>query len=65
VVLSVRNATLERLAWVLIFGGLLVFSIGLFVPDSRSGLQVLLVAGGAVSAAAGVVLVAVRARRPD
>jgi hypothetical protein len=60
-----RNATLDSLIWALIFGGLLVFSVGLFVPDNRSVLQVLLVAGGAVSAAAGVVLVAVRARRPD
>lgn len=60
-----RNATLERLVWVLIFGGLLAFSLGLFVPDNRSGLRVLLIAGGAGSAAAGVVLVAVRARRPD
>lgn len=60
-----RNATLDRLIWVLIFGGLLLFSLGLFVPASQPVLQVLLVGGGAVCAVAGVVLVAVRARRPD
>ena len=59
------NAALDALVWVLIFGGLLVFSLGLFVPGDRPGLQALLVGAGAVSAVAGVVLVAVRARRPD
>lgn len=60
-----RNATLERLIWVLIFGGLLVFSVGLFVASSERGLRLSLLAGGAVAAGAGVVLVGVRARRPD
>lgn len=60
-----RNASLEALTWVLIFGGLLVFSVGLFVPDTQRVLQGLLVVAGLVAAAAGVVLVAVRARRPD
>lgn len=60
-----RNASLEALTWVLIFGGLLVFSVGLFVPDTQRVLQGLLVVTGVVAAAAGVVLVAVRARRPD
>ena len=60
-----RSATLDALIWALIFGGLLVFSLGLFVPDNRPGLQALLVTGGAFCAAAGVVLVVVRARRPD
>ena len=60
-----RNATLDRLIWVLIFGGLLGFSLGLFVSASQPVLKVLLVGGGAVGAVAGVVLVAVRARRPD
>ena len=60
-----RSTTLDTLIWVLVFGGLLVFSVGLFVPDARPGLQLLLMGGGAASAAAGVVLVAVRARRSD
>jgi uncharacterized membrane protein YiaA len=60
-----RNASLEALTWVLIFGGLLVFSVGLFVPDTQRVLQGLLVVAGLVAAATGVVLVAVRARRPD
>jgi hypothetical protein len=64
-VLTMGNATLDVLVWVLIFGGLLLLSLGLFVPGDRPGLQALLVAGGAIAAVAGVVLVAVRARRPD
>ena len=59
------NAALEAWAWVLIFGGLLVFSLGLFVPEAQPGLQWVLVVGGAVSAVAGVVLVGLRARRSD
>lgn len=60
-----RTQSLDRLIWVLIFGGLLLLSLGLFVPDARAGLKLLLVAGGAVAAVSGAVLVAVRARRPD
>ncbi|MFM7532461.1 MAG: hypothetical protein ACKO5J_08235 [Rubrivivax sp.] len=60
-----RTATLDRLIWALIFGGLLLFSLGLFVADGRGGLMLFLVGGGAVAAVVGVVLVAVRARRPD
>lgn len=60
-----RTGTLDTLIWVLIFGGLLVLSLGLFVPGGQGLLQLLLVGGGAGAAVAGVVLVAVRARRPD
>ncbi|MEN9418741.1 MAG: hypothetical protein RI988_2361 [Pseudomonadota bacterium] len=60
-----RNERLDALIWVLIFGGLLVFSVGLFVPDGQRVLQALLVVAGLVAAAAGAVLVAVRAHRPD
>jgi hypothetical protein len=60
-----RNASLETVTWVLIFGGLLLFSVGLFVPDTQRVLQGLLVVAGVIAAVAGVVLVAVRARRPD
>ena len=59
-----KNATLETWVWVLIYGGLLLLSLGVFVQrgDAAFG-GVLLVAGG-VALVAGVVLVVVRARRP-
>jgi len=60
-----RNTTLEKLAWVLIYGGLLALCLGVFVL--REGAQALgwtLVAGGSVLALLGILAVWWRARRP-
>ena len=59
---------IERLVWILIFGGMLVASLGLFLrlgSDAGGHLTgtVLIVKGG-VAIAAGVVLIFVRARWP-
>ena len=59
-----KNATLETWVWVLIYGGLLLLSLGVFVQRAGGAVgAVLLVAGGA-ALVAGVVLVVVRSRRP-
>jgi hypothetical protein len=60
------NATLEKLAWVLIYSGLLILCLGLFVhrtsvPSAPLG-WALMIAGG-LDAAAGAVLIWVRSRR--
>jgi len=60
-----RNATLEKLAWVLIYGGLLSLCLGLFVlrgGDASLGWG--LVAGGGGVAVMGVLAVWWRSRRP-
>jgi hypothetical protein len=60
----VSNATLEKLIWVLIYGGLLVLCLGVFVLRADAGLGWGFVIGGGGVAAVGAALVVVRARRP-
>lgn len=64
-VLSMRNATLQKLIWVLIYGGLLAVLLGLSIQKADDALGWPIVVTGAVLAAAGVVLIFIRARRKD
>jgi len=61
------NTALERLIWVLIYGGLLLLSLGVFVRESPAAdsawLGLAFIGVGALLALAGAVLVWVRARR--
>ncbi|MFN4120982.1 hypothetical protein [Acidovorax sp.] len=52
----------ERLVWVLIYGGLLTLVLGLATSRQDAAVGWGLVVGGALAAAVGVVLIAVRAR---
>ena len=52
----------ENLIWILIYGGLLTASLGLFVQRESRALGWTLVVGGAIGAAAGALLVWVRSR---
>lgn len=61
---------LDKLIWKLILGGMLVFSVGWFIPDASAGagaggLGWLVWAAGAMAVVVGVVLFFVRARMPD
>lgn len=62
-----NNSTLETLAWVLIYGGLLAACLGLFVwlqaQPAAPALGLGLIAGGLVFAVLGAALILVRARR--
>jgi hypothetical protein len=58
------NATLDKLIWVLIYGGLLALCLGVFVMRTDAGLGWGFVIGGGAVAAIGAALVVVRARRP-
>jgi vacuolar-type H+-ATPase subunit I/STV1 len=60
--LKISVARVEVLVWVLIYAGLLVFGLGLALRDFDAVLGHVLWIAGAVIAAAGVVLIAVRAR---
>ncbi|HWP19815.1 MAG TPA: hypothetical protein VNO84_11850 [Burkholderiaceae bacterium] len=53
---------LDRIVWTLIFGGLLVCCLGVFVERRDEALGLLLVWGGAAAATAGVILIGWRAR---
>jgi hypothetical protein len=66
---KMKPARVEALVWVLIYGGLLMLSLGTFVvrqigDEGRVIAIVLFVAGG-LAVIAGAVLVVVRARMPD
>lgn len=64
-VLSMRNATLQKLIWVLIYGGLLAVLLGLSIQKADDALGWPIVVCGALLAVAGAVLIFIRARRKD
>ena len=53
---------LQKLIWVLIYGGLLTLVLGIATARTDEATGWVLVVGGGVVAAVGVVLIAVRAR---
>jgi hypothetical protein len=59
------NVALERLVWVLIYGGLLALCLGLFVTLLGGWVGWFLKVGGVGATAAGVALIWVRSRRKD
>lgn len=55
-------ALVERLVWVLIFGGLLTLVLGLATRDASAATSWTLISLGALATAGGVVLIWVRSR---
>ena len=55
--------SLDKWVWVLIYGGLLVLCLGLFVMRQDRGFGSLLVSSGGAAAAAGAYLIWLRSRR--
>ena len=60
-----RTQVIEKWTWLLIYGGLLALSLGLFVLRSSADTGWVLVLAGAAAVVAGVVLVVARSRLPD
>jgi hypothetical protein len=60
-----KPAIVETWAWILIYGGLLLMCLGLFVGRSDDTLGWMLGAPGAVLVAAGVGLIVLRSRMRD
>ena len=60
-----RPSTLERLTWVLIYSGLLIGCLGVFLMRRDSALGWGVATAGAIDAATGAVLIWVRSRRPS
>lgn len=60
-----KTSTVETLAWVLIYGGLLALTLGIFVERAHVPLGWALIVGGGIVAVAGVVLIVVRSRMKD
>jgi hypothetical protein len=57
-------ATIEKLVWALIYGGLLLGGLGLFVDREGSALGAAMRVIGALAMLVGIVLVWVRSRMP-
>jgi hypothetical protein len=57
-----QPTTLDKLAWTLIYGGLLVLALGLAVQRTEAGLGWTLASAGGVVAVAGALLIVVRSR---
>lgn len=60
-----RAKTVEKLAWILIYGGLGTLVVGTFVRDLNPPLGWLMVSIGALVAVAGGLLIFVRSRMAD
>jgi hypothetical protein len=61
----VSNDLLDKLIWVFIYGGLLAFGTGLAAARAPAWVTSVLVWGGALAVAIGLVLIWVRSRRSD
>ena len=57
-----KTSTVEALVWVLVYGGLLLLCLGLFVSRSSAALGWLMLLAGGATAAAGVLLIYLRSR---
>jgi len=62
---AVTTATIDKLIWVLVYGGLLMVSLGIFVKRRDADLGWTLIGLGALVALVGAVLVWVRSRMPQ
>ena len=56
---------IEKWTWVLIYGGLLLLSLGLFVLRTSAVMGWALLLTGGAGVAAGIVLVVLRSRMPE
>ena len=59
-----RNQTLEKLAWILLYSGLLIAVLGWFMLAAAPIVGTVLMVAGGLDAAAGVLLIWLRSRRP-
>lgn len=60
-----KPASVERWVWVLVYGGLLLLCLAIFVGRADAALAWTLGVAGGVAAAAGTALIVVRARMKD
>jgi len=60
-----KATTAETLAWVLIYGGLLLASLGLFLVPRDAAIGTATIIAGLAAAAAGVLLIWLRSRMKD
>jgi hypothetical protein len=56
---------IENWTWILIFGGLITATVGVFAHPRDTGLGLTLISAGLVAAALGVALIVLRSRSKD
>lgn len=59
---NVRLVRIERLTWVLIYGGLLAAVLGTFMGDASAQSGVALQSGGGIAVVIGIAMIFVRSR---
>jgi Tfp pilus assembly protein PilN len=59
------NKQLEKVSWLLIYSGLLIGALGLFLVAQGSAMGPVLAGVGVLDAVAGIVMIWVRSRRTD
>lgn len=62
---EMKNAQLQNLSWVLIYGGIFMVMLGLWVMTDDAGLGHGLSWGGGLTVLVGVLLIWLRSRRGD
>ena len=62
---AVKRETIETWVWVLLYGGLLILSFGIFVRRASSALGVAMMAAGGLAALMGIALIYIRSRWKD
>lgn len=60
-----RPATLDKLIWILVYGGLLAVGLALSVGRTDAALGWMIAGAGGIAGAAGALLVVVRSRAKD
>ncbi len=60
-----RASAVEKLVWILIYGGLLLLSLGLFVRARAAALGLGMILAGGLLACSGAVLIIVRSRMKE
>jgi hypothetical protein len=58
------NKTIEKLVWLLIYGGMLVAGLGVWYVEHSLAVGSTLISFGAAAIVAGAVLIWIRSRRP-
>ncbi|MEO5771505.1 MAG: hypothetical protein ABIQ29_05500 [Burkholderiaceae bacterium] len=61
----ISDKRLEAWVWISIYAGLLAFTLGWFVEARSASIGMVLMIGGGLAAAAGVLLVYLRAKRSE
>jgi uncharacterized membrane protein HdeD (DUF308 family) len=61
----ISNRNLERLTWVLLYGGILLLCLGFFSRDAAPSLGLVLMLVGALDIAAGILFIVIRSRRAN